>query len=423
MTSQTKEQGMSLLKMALEARIPLVGIHTEDVMYLADLFEGVLGYKPKKLLLNKDVKEQISNDVFYLTETSSEKLYGMLVTYHQMLEKAGASLILVNMKKSHPTIFDVGLVAPPKPVIEELLFKATGNKDAAHAIMNQTGSMGIKQVTTAAGLTMARDKSITVDGMARTRKQMFQSPKGVVQLSLDQQFYIPNPNVEAFAKKEKMFFLEAEDRRLRPRGILMDGPPGTGKTESVKWLARQWGVSAFRLDIASVQDKYVGESQRFLANALQQIEAEAPCILLVDEVEKVMSSKTNDSSGTKRDMLSQLLWWLQEHSHRVLTVMTTNDKSAIPPEMIRPGRIDKHVFIGGLKMEEAAEFLGKMLATFEVSFETGDEEAEFIDAVVAKAFEDVDTEEASAAVAHATITNRAIEALKNYFNPSELKGA
>lgn len=413
---KSSKKDQSLLSIALNARVPFVGIHTEDVMYLPNLFKGLLGYLPIKLSVANLTEDKIDNEVYYLSETSTPKAYGNLVTLHQLFEKKGATLILVNPPKPHPTIFDIGLVAPSKDMIFDLLNALTGSDEASNAIMNQTGSMGLKQVTTAAGLTMARDKSITVDGMAKTRKAIFNNPKGVVQMSLDQTFYIPNKHVAAFAAKEKAFFLGATDKRMRPRGILMDGPPGTGKTESVKWLARQWGVSAFRLDMASVQDKYVGESQRYLSNALQQIEAEAPCILLIDEVEKVMSKKTNDSSGTKSDMLSQVLWWLQEHDKRVLTIMTTNDKSAIPPEMVRPGRIDKHLDIDGLNFEEATDFLTQMLPTFDVTFETADEESDFIDAVVTKVFQPLNEGELAV---HAAITARAIEALKVYFATTE----
>lgn len=423
MSNQTvKEQGMSLFKIAVEARVPIIGIHTEDVMYLPDLFTDVLGVKPHKLDVTKINADNIEDKVYYLSETSTPKINGSLVTAHQIFEAKGASLILVNPAKPHATIFDVGLVTPTKGKIKSILKEVTGSEESAVGIMNQIGSMGIKQVNTAAALTMARDKSLTVEGMAQTRKTMFQNPKGVVQLSLQQDFYIPTKAIESFAKKEKEFFLEATDRRMRPRGILLDGMPGTGKTEAVKWLARQWGVSAFRLDIATVQDKYVGESQRFLANALKQIEAETPCILLVDEVEKVMRRDNRDSSGTKADMLSQLLWWLQEHDHRILTMMTTNDKEAIPKELIRPGRIDKQIFVQGLTHDESVEFLGQMLGTFSIQFETGDEESDFIDAVVTKAFTPLNGNEQPDRVAHAHLSGLAIEAMKNYFNPAMLKG-
>lgn len=80
----------------------------------------------------------------------------------------------------------------------------------------------------------------------------------------------------------------------------------------------------------------------------------APCVVLIDEVEKVFQS--GEDGGVTSRILSQLLWWLAEHRTRVLTVMTTNDYAAIPPELYRPGRLDKVMFLPKLPLGLARHF-------------------------------------------------------------------
>ena len=109
-----------------------------------------------------------------------------------------------------------------------------------------------------------------------------------------------------------------------PRGLLIDGPPGVGKTAASKWLAEQFGVPLYRVDIGGTKNKYVGQSESNMLTNLSRLDHEEPCVALLDEVEKVFATSNSDSSGTTSTMLSQLLWWLAERRTRVLVIMTTN---------------------------------------------------------------------------------------------------
>lgn len=183
-------------------------------------------------------------------------------------------------------------------------------------------------------------------------------------LSTEFFYYQPAPVIQEWLEKSGRFLQEFNVPALTPRGLLFNGPPGVGKTMAAKYLARELGLPLYHLDIAGLMEKYVGESEGNLRIALKQAEQSAPCIMLIDEVEKLFHGGSDDSGVTSR-MLSSILWWLQEHRVKVLTVMTTNKEADIPPELYRPGRIDSEIKFTTLKGYEIVDFaqpLAKKLA-------------------------------------------------------------
>lgn len=128
----------------------------------------------------------------------------------------------------------------------------------------------------------------------------------------------------------------------------------TGKTLGAKYIANQLEVPLFRLDLGGMLGKYVGESEGNLNFALSQIDQAEPAVLLIDEVEKLFTGD-NDSGVTTR-LLSTLLWWLQEHDSRVLTLFTTNEITKLPDELYRPGRVDRIISFTGLAEKEGKLF-------------------------------------------------------------------
>jgi SpoVK/Ycf46/Vps4 family AAA+-type ATPase len=129
--------------------------------------------------------------------------------------------------------------------------------------------------------------------------------------------------------------------------LLFDGAAGTGKTAASKYIAQKFGVPLYHLDLGAMKGKYVGESEGNLIAALTQVDQVEPCVVILDEVEKIFQN--SGDSGVTSGLLSQLLWWLQEHKTQVFTVMTTNNRLAIPPELYREGRIDAVMVFMGLE--------------------------------------------------------------------------
>ncbi|MCA8988714.1 MAG: AAA family ATPase [Planctomycetaceae bacterium] len=151
-----------------------------------------------------------------------------------------------------------------------------------------------------------------------------------------------------FAPESQQFGLEW------PRGVLMLGVPGCGKSLCAKVVAADWGMPLLRLDPGVLYQKYIGESENQLRQALRQAEAMAPVILWVDEIEKAFASAQASSAdgGLSKRMFGTLLSWMQDHRHPIFLVATANDISALPPELMRKGRFDE-VFFVDLPQQEA----------------------------------------------------------------------
>ena len=141
---------------------------------------------------------------------------------------------------------------------------------------------------------------------------------------------------------------EAEEFGLAlPRGVMLLGVQGAGKSLAAKAVATAWKVPLLRLDAGALFDKYIGESERRLRDSLAQADRMAPAVLWIDEIEKGFagaSSHSNDG-GLSRRMFGTLLTWMQERRSSTFIVATANDISALPPELLRKGRFDEIFFV------------------------------------------------------------------------------
>ena len=139
-----------------------------------------------------------------------------------------------------------------------------------------------------------------------------------------------------------------------PKGVLLVGIPGCGKSLAAKASARLFNVPLLRLDIGRLLGKYVGESEHNMRVALKTAESISPCILWIDEIEKAFAGINQDGGAsdiTKR-LFGQFLTWLQEKENTVFVVATANDITAFPPEFLRKGRFDEVFFIDFPNEEE-----------------------------------------------------------------------
>lgn len=129
-----------------------------------------------------------------------------------------------------------------------------------------------------------------------------------------------------------------------PRGVLLLGVQGSGKSLAAKAVAGLWHLPLMRLDFGAIYNKFHGESERNLRESLKAAEAMAPCVLWIDEIEKGIATGDNDG-GTSRRILGTLLTWMAERQHPVFLVATANDISRLPPELVRKGRFDEVFFV------------------------------------------------------------------------------
>lgn len=143
------------------------------------------------------------------------------------------------------------------------------------------------------------------------------------------------------SSKAKAFGLEP------PRGILLLGVQGCGKSLCAKVVAADWGMALLRMDPGVLYQKYIGESENRLRDALNQAESMAPVVLWIDEIEKAFASVAAESAdgGLSQRMFGTLLSWMQDQRSPIFIVATANNIAALPPELMRKGRFDEVFFV------------------------------------------------------------------------------
>jgi len=150
-------------------------------------------------------------------------------------------------------------------------------------------------------------------------------------------------------KRQHAILAESDNPQLttdRPKGILLLGVQGCGKSLAARSLSGQLGIPLIRLDFGSLFNKYIGESEKNIRKALHSAEVMSPCVLWIDELEKsITSGDGGDNSGASSRILSYLLNWMQENKSGTFVVATANDITALPPELIRKGRLDEIFFV------------------------------------------------------------------------------
>ena len=129
-----------------------------------------------------------------------------------------------------------------------------------------------------------------------------------------------------------------------PKGILLLGVQGCGKSIAAKAVAGAWKVPLLRLDFGRLYNKFIGESESNIRQALKTAEVMSPCVLWIDELEKGISVNENDD-GTSQRILGTLLTWMAENKQPVFIVATSNAIEQLPPELIRKGRLDEIFFV------------------------------------------------------------------------------
>jgi MoxR-like ATPase len=142
-----------------------------------------------------------------------------------------------------------------------------------------------------------------------------------------------------------------------PRGILLVGVQGCGKSLSAKFIAREWRMPLLKLDAGRLYDKYIGESEKNFHRVVKMAETMAPVVLWIDEIEKalVATGSGDADAGVGRRIFGLFLTWLQEKKAEVFVVATANDLSLLPPELLRKGRFDEIFFVDLPDAAERAE--------------------------------------------------------------------
>ncbi len=187
---------------------------------------------------------------------------------------------------------------------------------------------------------------------------IIEEKKNIIQQSGVLEFYHSKETLEVVGgldllknwlkQRRAAFSISAQEYGLPlPKGLLILGVQGTGKSLTAKAVSSLWHLPLLRLDIGKVFGSLVGESESKIREALQYAEAISPCILWIDEIDKAFSGLDGPQgdSGTSARVFGTFLTWLQEKQKPVFVVATANNISKLPPEMLRKGRFDEIFFV------------------------------------------------------------------------------
>jgi SpoVK/Ycf46/Vps4 family AAA+-type ATPase len=149
--------------------------------------------------------------------------------------------------------------------------------------------------------------------------------------------------LKSWLAERKDAFINGDNKLDTPKGLMLLGVQGGGKSLAAKAIAGLWHVPLLRLDMAALYNKYHGETERNLRETLELADNVAPCVLWMDEIEKSLAQ--SDSEGIAQRVLGTLLTWMAERKSKVFIVATSNDITRLPPELIRKGRLDEIFFV------------------------------------------------------------------------------
>ncbi len=153
--------------------------------------------------------------------------------------------------------------------------------------------------------------------------------------------------LKAWISQRKPLFIADDDNPYGlepPKGVLLLGVQGCGKSMAAKAVASGFGVPLLRLDFGAIYNKYHGQTEKNLRECLNSAEIMSPCVVWIDEIEKGLSVSDSDT-GTSKRVLGTLLTWMAERKSKVFLVATANDITSLPPELIRKGRFDEIFFV------------------------------------------------------------------------------
>ena len=308
-------------------------------------------------------------DFHFSIEDTSKDLAKMLIRVIKWLNpkirKSYISIIFISNSNIIPVeitdIMHIEVVRPPETremnaILEDLINDLSDDVKISPKIQTQ-------MISSALGLTLNQAKRLFSLSIAKSHSNpskmvdvIVKGKKGIISSTGSLEFFAPNEvptylaglkGLKSWLKLRKdAFTQDAEEYRLpKPKGVFLMGIPGTGKSLTAKFIAGTWKMPLLRFDMGAVYGSLVGQTEASMRQALHIVEAIAPAILWIDEIEKAISTGPDLDSGVSKRVLGTLLTWMQENTAPVFVVATANDTSRLPPELMRKGRFDELFFL------------------------------------------------------------------------------
>ncbi len=336
-----------------------------------DDYNGVLDYINNSI---ENKKESSEKAIFYMedihryfddpgTFTRLRKLAERLKFFDKHIILAGPFVKIPDELEKFVTVINIPL--PDRGDLKKLLDRAAGgtaiNEDLEKYFIDS--ALGMTDMEADLAFRLAKEKvglnnKDAAQIIAREKEQIIKK-SGILD------YYQVNENLDnslgglenlkqwlrqrnkAFERKAKEFGLQ------EPKGILLVGVPGCGKSLTAKCVAAEWKQPLLKLDIGKVFQAEVGSSENNIRQAIATAEAVAPCVLWIDEIEKGLSTGGGEKDGgTNSRVFSTILTWMQEKTKPVFVVATANNIQSLPPELLRKGRFDDIFFVDLPSREE-----------------------------------------------------------------------
>lgn len=348
-------------------RMPVAALN--DPMAPLKWFEEI---KEKSLLVLKDYHHYLKDPL----------LLRKLRDLSQSLKSSQKTIVLLSPNATIPAdlVKDLTLTELPLPSREEIkelvrqVLKDTGTEDSTADVD------GLSEA--ASGLTQEEIENVLAKSLVSTgafeKKRVLDEKRQIVKKSGVLEFIEQKQsashsvggmhNLRQWLKVRRRGFSE-EARQIGlppPKGVLLVGIPGCGKSLTALTVSQEWSLPLIRLDLGRVYSGLVGSSENNIREALRTTEAVAPCILWIDEIEKGLSGSQSGSSdgGTSTRVFGTVLTWMQEKKSPVFVIATANDISQLPPEFLRKGRFDEIFFVDLPSLKERREIFEIQLARF-----------------------------------------------------------
>ncbi|WP_327711248.1 AAA family ATPase [Streptomyces sp. NBC_00464] len=230
---------------------------------------------------------------------------------------------------------------------------------AAEFLSGATESECVNLMATVAAKGSVRKEDVLA--LAQAKDQIFSDISGLERVHLKDADYRVGGLTSLrswLRRRNQLIHSDLRHTNLRPpRGVLLVGVPGCGKSLSAKAVAQEWQLPLYRLDMASIHGKYWGESEGNMRAALETADRVAPCVLWIDEIEKGLAGGAGEVTGVGQRVIGHFLFWLQESQSRSFVVATANDVRSLPPELLRKGRFDELFFVDLPDPEDRKEII------------------------------------------------------------------
>lgn len=329
----------------------------------------------RSILVIKDAQELLKNDIVahrlkYLAQMINE---GKLEDSNIIV--IGQEAVVPRILEHYLTIIDMGYLSQNeiKKILDD--FCDQQKIDRLEDELKEELSFGFKglsefEIVNILALAMSGDNEIDRKDtrLIREQKKQLIRKSGILEMITVKEDFRSIGGLEhlkTWLKRKAKIFKDVKGAQTfgvdTPKGVLIAGMPGCGKSLTAKATAHLLGIPLLRLDMGRIMGKYVGESETNMRRAIAISEAIAPCVLWIDELEKVFAGISGDGAGAEvtTRLFGAFLTWLQEKKSLVFVVATANDITKMPPELLRKGRFDE-VFYITLPSEKERESILKI---------------------------------------------------------------